>query len=54
MVGVFPGTPINDDWAYARILEEFVRTGRFIPLGWIGMNQNLRNKNLLWASEVDP
>jgi len=39
IVGVFPGTPINDDWAYARILEEFVRTGRFIPLGWIGMNQ---------------
>ena len=37
--GVFPGTPINDDWAYARILEEFVRTGHFIPLGFIGMNQ---------------
>jgi hypothetical protein len=37
--GIFPGTPINDDWAYARILEEFVRTGRFIPLGFIGMNQ---------------
>lgn len=38
LVGVFPGTPINDDWSYARVLEEFVRTGRFIPLGWIGMN----------------
>jgi hypothetical protein len=38
LAGVFPGTPINDDWAYTRILEEFVRTGRFIPLGWIGMN----------------
>jgi len=38
VVGVFPGTPINDDWAYARILEEFIHTGRFIPLNWIGMN----------------
>jgi len=38
VAGAFPGTPINDDWAYARILEEFVHTGRFIPLNWIGMN----------------
>jgi len=38
-VGAFPGTPLNDDWAYTRILEEFVRTGRFVPLNWIAMNQ---------------